>query len=273
MKLVPVREHVQKEIARWKQMRQHFGAIGRELNAESFRNRKIKTRSRRDVPVIDDANPISLRRRGAAYPLTVQNVVFTASLGCRVQLTDIVNVFFGVLGKETFPAAICRFLYPEVVVSFFESGQLVITGSRHPYDVVALLWMIAFRCRTHLGMHCTVSDLSIRNVNCSAAAGYKLDLELFHADYMSVTSYAPDVFPGLKFPINDPVLQRKFNGVTFLLFRSGRMVVTGAKVPVDAHRACRRLLGGLKNYDHSRPWRELEPALRRQIARHKTTKT
>lgn len=253
-------------------MRQHFSALGRELNYDSFRNRKIKSRSKRGLaPTIDDSNPISLRRRGAAYPLTVQNVVFTASLGCRVELTDIVHVFFGVLGKETFPAAICRFLYPEVVVSFFESGQLVITGSRHPHDVVALLWMIVFRCRTHLGLRCSVLDLSIRNVNCSCAAGYKLDLELFHADHKSVTSYAPDVFPGLKFPINDPVMQRKFHGVTFLLFRSGRMVVTGAKVPMDAYKACKRLLSGLTNYDCRRPWRQLEPELRRQIARKKST--
>lgn len=206
-----------------------------------------------------------------AYPLTVQNAVFTAALGTKVDFQQVVRVFYGVLGKKTFPAVICRFLYPEAVVSFFESGRVVITGSRHPYDVVALLWMIALRFQTHLGIRCGVHDILINNVNCSASVGYELDLELFHVDHVNITSYAPDVFPGLKFPVNDIVIQKRFHGVTFLLFRSGRMVVTGAKVPSDAQAAFASMKHLLANYNASNPYRRLDTDVRDQVARRKPT--
>lgn len=246
-------------------MRQAFAKIGRELTPAVFRNRKCKTRSRRQTATVNKAGDSD-----TAYPLTVQNVVFTASLGTQIDFRSLVDVFFGVLGRSTFPAVICRFLYPEAVVPFFESGQVVVTGSRHPYDVIALLWMIALRFRTHLGKRCRIHDLSINNVNCSASVGYELDLELFHVDHVNTTSYAPDVFPGLKFPVNNPVLQRQFNNVTFLLFRSGRMVVTGAKIPMEAQQAYDKLVRVLPNYKASNPYRQLDAAVRSQVARRKS---
>lgn len=288
------------ERERWREARKQFSRIGDELTPTTFRNRKLKTRSKRTtttttrnnrsatqrtkqaLPMIEDdleqedevvtGTEGQSKGQADAYPLTVQNAVFTASLGTRVEFQKLVKVFYGVLGKETFPAVICRFLYPEAVVSFFESGQVVVTGSRHPYDVVALLWMIALRFRTHLCAPCVVQDISINNVNCSASVGYNLDLELFHIDHVNITSYAPDVFPGLKFPINDIVIQRQFFGVTFLLFRSGRMVVTGAKVPSDAQRAFTKMQHVLRNYDASKPYRVLEPSIREQVARRKHKK-
>lgn len=242
-------------------LRKSFQAVGDELNRHNFRNRKDMAVNKRRLRVT------TKRQSAKKYDLTVQNVVFTASLGVRVPLAEIADKLYGTLGKKTFPAVICRLVYPEAVVSIFESGKIILTGCRHPRDALVLVWMISMRLYFSLGIRCIPNNLTIQNVNCSVSIGYGVDVELFFDDNMSACSYAPDKFPGLNFPVNNARLKEMFFGCTFLLFKSGRMVVTGARTPRDAHRAFNVLVARLPAYATGSTYRHLSDDQRRLISR------
>ena len=70
----------------------------------------------------------------------------------------------------------------------------------------------------------------IQNLVASTAVGYPLDLEAFADTYGTSVSYEPDMFPGLVLRIPQPKL-------VLLCFRSGRIVITGARSRVDVNGA------------------------------------
>jgi len=73
------------------------------------------------------------------------------------------------------------------------------------------------------------SEFRIQNVVASAAFEQTLDLNTIVAAFPHV-EYRPDVFPGLAFRLKKPK-------TCTLIFRTGRMVCTGAKSARDARRA------------------------------------
>jgi transcription initiation factor TFIID TATA-box-binding protein len=67
----------------------------------------------------------------------------------------------------------------------------------------------------------TISNYTIQNVVASASLGVELDLNSL-ALHLNGAEYDPQVFPGLVYRIKDPK-------TATLLFRSGKLVCTGAK--------------------------------------------
>jgi transcription initiation factor TFIID TATA-box-binding protein len=67
----------------------------------------------------------------------------------------------------------------------------------------------------------TISKYTIQNVVASASLGRELDLNSL-ALHLSGAEYDPQVFPGLVYRLKDPK-------TATLLFRSGKLVCTGAK--------------------------------------------
>ena len=71
--------------------------------------------------------------------------------------------------------------------------------------------------------------LEIQNVVASTAIGQELDLQSVAIDLEGV-DFDPDQFPGLVYRIQDPQ-------AAALIFRSGKIVCTGAKSVPDVHEA------------------------------------
>lgn len=67
----------------------------------------------------------------------------------------------------------------------------------------------------------TISNYTIQNVVASASLGIELDLNTL-ALHLNGAEYDPQVFPGLVYRLKDPK-------TATLLFRSGKLVCTGAK--------------------------------------------
>ena len=78
----------------------------------------------------------------------------------------------------------------------------------------------------------------IENDVASASVDAEFDLDKIAATLPNA-EYEPEQFPGLVFRIDDPK-------VVFLLFRSGKIVCTGAKKPSDVDRAVVRLVQELR---------------------------
>ena len=64
-------------------------------------------------------------------------------------------------------------------------------------------------------------DIEIQNIVASAVIAKQLDLDKIHTKFVD-TKYNPERFPGLVYHITKPK-------IAFLLFKSGRVICTGAK--------------------------------------------
>jgi transcription initiation factor TFIID TATA-box-binding protein len=139
--------------------------------------------------------------------------------------------------QEQFPGMVYRVENPKVCLLLFRSGKAVATGAKDVESVD-----IAFKrlredleknnfdlwdekdCEVHLHNIVMTSDLS------EIVAG-KIDLSnlMLHLPF-DKTEYEPEQFPGLIYRLDDPA-------VVFLIFSSGRCVITGANQFEDAERA------------------------------------
>ncbi len=80
--------------------------------------------------------------------------------------------------------------------------------------------------------------IRIENVVASTAIGTELDLEALALDLQGA-DYNPENFPGVVYRLHDPK-------AATLIFRSGKIVCTGAKSVDAVHAACQRVFGDLR---------------------------
>ncbi len=82
-------------------------------------------------------------------------------------------------------------------------------------------------------------DINIENVVASASLAHGIDLQAVVKAFPTV-QYRPKVFPGLVFHTKRP-------SAATLIFRTGKMVCTGAKSEGDARRTLKKVIRKLKN--------------------------
>jgi len=81
-------------------------------------------------------------------------------------------------------------------------------------------------------------DISIVNIVVTASLGHQIPLEKMAASF-SGAEYNPEVFPGLVYKIKEPA-------TSILVFRSGRIVCTGAKTRDKVKESVNKLIKDLK---------------------------
>ena len=84
-----------------------------------------------------------------------------------------------------------------------------------------------------------MAKMNIENVVASTYLGQELDLNRIE-EALEGAEYNPQQFPGLVYRLDDPK-------VVVLLFGSGKMVCTGAKVPEDVTRAVDKIAAELRS--------------------------
>src|SRR2546428_12926252 len=84
----------------------------------------------------------------------------------------------------------------------------------------------------------TKAIVSIENVVASASINQRVDLNLITKNFVDV-EYPPDTFPGLVFRLKSPK-------TATLIFRSGKMVCTGAKSEEQSRKAVQEVVRRLK---------------------------
>ncbi len=156
-------------------------------------------------------------------PYHLQNVVSTFSLGITgLNLKKIAMKYaFLEFNPQTFAAAIMRIRYPRTTALAFQSGNMVCTGARDLY-----LSRLAARkyCRIFqsVGIPVCFKNFKIQNIVASATVGFTIKLQEIADVYGPYVQYEPDLFPGLILRSINPKL-------VFLIFRSGKIVITGGK--------------------------------------------
>ncbi len=74
--------------------------------------------------------------------------------------------------------------------------------------------------------------IQIQNIVASATLGFEVNLDMLAMECEN-TEYEPEQFPGLVFSLDSPK-------TVMLVFKSGRMIITGAKTPDAANQAARK---------------------------------
>jgi len=153
----------------------------------------------------------------------LQNVVATFNLG--VDHLDLRAIAlakpFVEYNPQKFAAASLRIRNPRTTALAFASGNMVCTGARTEIES-RLAGRKYVRVLQKHGIPVSFRNFRIQNIVASSEIPYPLKLVEISKNYGPYVSYEPDLFPGLVFRTSAPKL-------VFLIFRSGKVVITGAK--------------------------------------------
>ncbi len=153
----------------------------------------------------------------------LQNVVATFNIGLdRINLRNLaLERPFIEYNPYKFAAATMRILSPRTTALAFASGNMVCTGAK-----TEALSRLASRKYVRLlqkhNVPVSFRDFKIQNIVAASNVGRTIKLNELAEMYGPYVSYEPDLFPGLVFRTTSPKL-------VFLIFRSGKVVITGAK--------------------------------------------
>jgi len=161
---------------------------------------------------------------------TLQNIVATANLNCRLDLKGIaLHARNCEYNPRRFAAVIMRIREPKTTALIFASGKMVVTGARSESDSRLAARKYA-RIIMKLGFTVSFTDFKIQNVVASCDVKFPIRLEGLAFSHASFSSYEPELFPGLIYRMVKPK-------VVLLIFVSGKVVLTGARVREQIYQA------------------------------------
>jgi len=174
--------------------------------------------------------------------IKVVNIVGTALLGEAFDLNSIALALEGAeYEPEQFPGLIYRIKEPKAAFLIFKSGKVVCTGARGP-DMAQEAVNIAVKNLEEIGV-ATSGDHKIEIVNIVASSDLKAELNLNQVAVslgLENVEYEPEQFPGMVYRVYDPK-------VVMLLFGSGKIICTGARILSDVEKAVDKLRAELKD--------------------------
>tara|TARA_R110002020_G_scaffold21782_19_gene73897 strand:- start:66 stop:617 length:552 start_codon:yes stop_codon:yes gene_type:complete len=168
----------------------------------------------------------------------IVNIVGSMRMANTIDVNEVAELLDIDYEQEQFPGMVYRVVNPKVCVLLFRSGKAVATGAKSEGDID-----IAFeRLREDLEKHdfelwdAKMCEVVLHNivVTCDLSdiiGNEKLNLSnlMLHLPF-DKTEYEPEQFPGLIYRVNEP-------NVVFLIFSSGRCVITGSKSFEEAQEA------------------------------------
>ncbi|EFE35410.1 uncharacterized protein ARB_05452 [Trichophyton benhamiae CBS 112371] len=185
---------------------------------------------------------------------TLQNIVATVNLDCRLDLKTIAlharnaeynpkvgagEVACLLFSFHTqvkiyilfvrFAAVIMRIREPKTTALIFASGKMVVTGAKSEDDSKLASRKYA-RIIQKLGFNAKFTDFKIQNIVGSCDIKFPIRLEGLASRHHNFSSYEPELFPGLIYRMMKPK-------IVLLIFVSGKIVLTGAKVREEIYQA------------------------------------
>ena len=124
-----------------------------------------------------------------------------------------------------FSAVIMRLREPKCTALIFGTGKVVLTGVRSEDEGKLGLRKVG-KIVTKLGYPAAFADFKVQNLVVTGDCGWPIRLEGIAAEHTTSTSYEPELFAGLIYRMEEP-------RVVFLVFVSGKIVITGAKTRTD----------------------------------------
>ena len=140
-----------------------------------------------------------------------------------------------------FPGLILKLRYRvRASLLIFSSGNIVITGAKSKEELKKVAEVLVDLLRKAGYDIEKVPDIILQNIVASAELKKPINLELVAMLGGENVAYEPEIFPGLIYRLTEP-------RVVLLLFRSGRVVCTGAKSEEMIAEALKKVHDELEN--------------------------
>ncbi|KAG5890793.1 hypothetical protein JTB14_007187 [Gonioctena quinquepunctata] len=171
----------------------------------------------------------------------LQNIVSTVNLNCKLDLKKIaLHARNAEYNPKRFAAVIMRIREPRTTALIFSSGKMVCTGAKSEEDSRLAARKYA-RIIQKLGFNAKFLDFKIQNMVGSCDVKFPIRLEGLVLTHSAFSSYEPELFPGLIYRMVKP-------RIVLLIFVSGKVVLTGAKVRQEIYEAFDNIYPILKSF-------------------------
>lgn len=171
----------------------------------------------------------------------LQNIVSTVNLNCKLDLKRIaLHARNAEYNPKRFAAVIMRIREPRTTALIFSSGKMVCTGAKSEGDSRLAARKYA-RIIQKLGFPAKFLDFKIQNMVGSCDVKFPIRLEGLVLSHGQFSSYEPELFPGLIYRMVKP-------RIVLLIFVSGKVVLTGAKVRKEIYEAFDNIYPILKSF-------------------------
>jgi transcription initiation factor TFIID TATA-box-binding protein len=171
----------------------------------------------------------------------LQNIVSTVNLGCKLDLKKIaLQARNAEYNPKRFAAVIMRIREPRTTALIFSSGKMVCTGAKSE-EMSRLAARKYARIVQKLGFDAKFLDFKIQNMVGSCDVKFPIRLEGLVLTHSQFSSYEPELFPGLIYRMVKP-------RIVLLIFVSGKVVLTGAKVRSEIYEAFDNIYPILKGF-------------------------
>lgn len=168
------------------------------------------------------------------FNIKVENVIVFVFLNKEIQLNKIMsNIENAEYEPEKLPGLLYRISEPRSAALIFPSGKIVCTGTKNIKDAKISMQKVMDRLRK-VGISVPREfTVKVENIIASSMIEAELDLEEI-SSVLENAEYKPGKFPGLIYKIDEPK-------VVLLIFRSGKIICTGAHRFKDIHKALDKL--------------------------------
>mmetsp|Transcript_9344 Transcript_9344/g.24712 ORF Transcript_9344/g.24712 Transcript_9344/m.24712 type:complete len:216 (+) Transcript_9344:415-1062(+) len=166
---------------------------------------------------------------------SIQNVVSTTNLSVNLDLKEIaLRARNAEYNPKRFAAVIMRIRDPKTTALIFSSGKIVVTGAKS-IDAARFASRKYARIVQKLGYESAkFSEFKVQNIVASCDVQFPVRLEPLAHAHSNFCSYEPELFPGLIYRMMEPK-------VVLLVFVSGKVVLTGAKVKQEIYDAFKNI--------------------------------
>ncbi len=156
----------------------------------------------------------------------VENIIASTHFKDRFDMEKAAEVL-DVKYSPDFPGLIWEDKEEGVAVIVFDNGKMILTGARTLSDVGSHFRDIAQKLKhADLISHLTL-QAKVKNIMASYDLRKEVNLDLSLRNLKSGrTRYVPDDFPGIIYNVTDP-------NITVLIFKSGKLALTGARKMSD----------------------------------------
>lgn len=160
----------------------------------------------------------------------LQNVVATFEMGNKINLPQLVLMCpFVHYSPKRFAACVLRLKDPKTTCLVFASGKAVCTGATTEQFAQMASLKFVMLLQKH-GADVQFSNFKVQNIVSAAHCNFRVDLYQLADTVNGFCSYEPALFPGLMYRVQVPAeLKAKPNLIVFIVFQSGKCVITGGK--------------------------------------------
>ncbi|XP_074583213.1 TATA-box-binding protein-like isoform X4 [Curcuma longa] len=177
--------------------------------------------------ILEGSQPVDLSKHPSGIVPTLQNIVSTVNLDCKLDLKAIaLQARNAEYNPKRFAAVIMRIREPKTTALIFASGKMVCTGAKSEHQSKLAARKYA-RIIQKLGFP---AKFKVQNIVGSCDVKFPIRLEGLSYSHGAFCSYEPELFPGLIYRMKQPK-------IVLLIFVSGKIVITGAKVRDETYTA------------------------------------